>query len=715
MFSTLSLITLAFIAIVILAFVWPLNFSRRTKIVLSVIVCLLPCKSYISLFVGGTPFDPEIPYNLTFITDLGRSTLIFLALCVILRSIANGITKLVKWSKQAALIPAQSPFYALLVFMVAFGLATYGTSCGYGRPVLQKYDVTMDKLDPRFDGLKIIQLADIHVSAPTDVKMIYDMVKRINALEPDLVLIPGDIIDGSVEDRKPITDLLFDLKAKYGVFISTGNHEYYSGYTMWREYFEQGGFTSLDNRVLALTDNQGKTLLNLAGITDPVAERFGLPLPDIKGVTAGIDSTAPSIVLSHRPQFATDLAATKNVDLVLSGHTHGGLVVGLDRLVARANGGFVSGWYDLANNTKLIVSNGTMIWMGFPLRIGVPGQINEITLHSKEKPNSQTYSLTRKGELQRIKEQEAQPVLSLGDNPNHADDEAQTATTATTKTTTGSTGSSANGAAAQPNQSGAQSSQRSDLASVQLILPMQNTQSGEVENNITNLAVLPENLTADQIARIKAIINEDPVTRQQAQAERQAAAKNTPYVSVKLLKEAAPATPDAPAQDAQDTQAQSQDQSQDKAQQPDASADKADKAAAQPAQQSQDQAGSQPQANAKPLVSIGSGTEAKQLAHQEKNGTTAVDIDFALVPQAPAEVNYELNAFLDTAPHSEDDVVQPYSAEIKYSPQYGSDSDGPSAFEDNLSLELQVLYSISLGEGNTQAMGEQDSVKDLLR
>lgn len=569
MYSVLGLITVAFVAVVIAAFVIPLHLSRRTKAILCVLVCILPCKSYLSLIVGGTAFDPEIPYNLTFITDLGRSTLIFLALCVLLRLIINLITKLLKRSKSANLIPPQSPFYALLLFIIAFALAAYGTSCGYGRPQLQKYTVTLDKLDPSLDGMKIVHLSDIHVSAPTDAKVLYNMVQRINALEPDLILIPGDIIDGAVQDRRPIIDLLLLLKAKYGVFISTGNHEYYSGYLPWRKYFEEGGFTSLDNKVITLFDAQGKALLNLAGLTDAAAARFNLPLPDIKGVTSALDTSAPSIVLAHRPQYATPLAASGKVDLVLSGHTHGGLVLGLGKLVANANGGFVSGWYDLANKTKLIVSNGTMVWMGFPLRIGVPSQIIEITLHAKNPPNSQTVMLTRAAELKQLAAQKAAQLqaqnkdlqqsqkndMNLQSDQNNAQKQNSTvanvsinnaqvdlqqsdhdAFAQSPELTTIQDGNQGEGLKANAN---ATNQNPPDLTSVQLILPMENTKSGEIKENIMSLAVLPNNLTEDQIQRINDIINEKPLNKNTADNAKPQpeTAPVKPVVHFKVLKD----------------------------------------------------------------------------------------------------------------------------------------------------------------------------------
>jgi predicted MPP superfamily phosphohydrolase len=84
------------------------------------------------------------------------------------------------------------------------------------------------------------------------------------------------------------------------------------------------------------------------------------------------------ILLDHQPRNARH-AASRGVALQLSGHTHGGMIVGLDRVVARANNGFVSGRYDVDGMT-LYLNNGTALWPGFALRLGVPSELTRITL-----------------------------------------------------------------------------------------------------------------------------------------------------------------------------------------------------------------------------------------------------------------------------------------------------------------------------------------------
>lgn len=544
-FVTMSTITA--LVIVIVGFILPLRLSWRSKAIMCVIALLAVSKSYIYHVVGGNTYDPEIPYNLAFVFDIARTTMLFLMLLVLVRFVLNCLYRLVKLSWSVSLLPTFSLFHAQLMLLVSFACACYGTSCAYGMPEIKPYEFTIERLDPRLDGMRLVVMSDIHVSSPTDVNLIYKMVHKVNSLEPDMILLPGDLMDGSVEQRRPITNLLFELKAKYGTFISSGNHEYYSGYQEWRDYFEKGGFISLDNKVVELLDNQGKPLMNLGGITDPRAARFNLPMPDPQGVIKALDPQAPSIILSHRPQYAPDFAASKQVDLVVSGHTHGGLVVGLDRLVANANGGFVSGLYQLGD-TKLVVGNGTMLWMGMPLRLGVPSQILLITLRSAERPSEDTFMLTRAADKAREiaanaaqakaqkaqTEAEAEAKTSAMDTAASTEAAVGTNTAQTLTTPSPATEATATEATATDSQEipavgldlgelGPRPNRPNAVQGLQLILPMMNAENGAISESVTNVALLPNNLTADQLRRINDIINEDPVEIAKAKAAAEAA------------------------------------------------------------------------------------------------------------------------------------------------------------------------------------------------
>jgi predicted MPP superfamily phosphohydrolase len=140
------------------------------------------------------------------------------------------------------------------------------------------------------------------------------------------------------------------------------------------------GLVSLDNRRLVLDRNGCK--LVLAGITDRASRSTGLPVRDLAAVLEGSPKGVPVILLDHQPRDARH-AAKLGVALQLSGHTHGGLILGIDRLVARANAGYVSGAYEVDGMT-LYVNNGTALWPGFALRLGRPSELTRITLRQAD-------------------------------------------------------------------------------------------------------------------------------------------------------------------------------------------------------------------------------------------------------------------------------------------------------------------------------------------
>lgn len=133
---------------------------------------------------------------------------------------------------------------------------------------------------------------------------------------------------------------------------------------------------------------KGADQLVVAGVTDEVAAAYGHEGPDLTQALAGAPKDTPTILLKHRPVGASESAAA-GVGLQLSGHTHGGMISGLDLVAGYANQGFISGSYDVGK-MKLYVSNGTALWNGFPIRLGVPAEITEIVLRASPTLNEHT-------------------------------------------------------------------------------------------------------------------------------------------------------------------------------------------------------------------------------------------------------------------------------------------------------------------------------------
>jgi predicted MPP superfamily phosphohydrolase len=167
--------------------------------------------------------------------------------------------------------------------------------------------VAIKDLPAAFDGYRVLQLTDIHASRLLTGDWVRRVVDESNALKPDLIVITGDLIDGSVEARRDDARPLADLQAPDGVIAITGNHEYYAQYQQWMQAFRALHMQVLENSHLQV--RRGDAALTIAGVTDPVAARYGLPLPDLDAALAGADPSAPVILLDHRPRNAREAAA----------------------------------------------------------------------------------------------------------------------------------------------------------------------------------------------------------------------------------------------------------------------------------------------------------------------------------------------------------------------------------------------------------------------
>lgn len=364
--------------IIILFFVLPLKkVSKTLRVLLAVVFGIGSLKIYFYLFTGGTLMDPKLTRYPAIISDCIYFSAIFLCLLTLLRMLLNGVFKLVRLNIHRYLIPSFSTRYAVLMLVISCYLGITGVINGFAPPEDITYNLKIENLPKEAKGFKIIHLADLHISAPTTKSEIEDIVRRTNAEDPDLIVITGDFIDGDIDYLDHMTKILFKLKAKYGVYAVSGNHEFYSGYTQWLNYFSKGGIKFLENDGTVIKNDEGIALLNLCGLIDLSAPRYGFASPDIKKATADISPDVPTVLLTHQPKIAHELKEISS--LTLAGHTHGGLMPGLKQIVAAANGGLVSGYYTL-DKEQIIVTNGTRIWAGVPLRLNTPSQLVKIVL-----------------------------------------------------------------------------------------------------------------------------------------------------------------------------------------------------------------------------------------------------------------------------------------------------------------------------------------------
>lgn len=260
--------------------------------------------------------------------------------------------------------------------LAGIGASGLGLASALSPVAVSRVRVAIDRLSKAKSGYRIVQISDVHVGPTIGREFIEGIVARINALNPDLVAITGDLVDGSVAELAEHVAPLAKIKAKDGVFFVTGNHEYYSGADAWIAHLTTLGIRVLRNEHVRIGGDDG---FDLVGIDDASSHGFGHGHgADLKKALEGRDASRACVLLAHQPK-GIDLADTLGVDLQLSGHTHGGQMIPWNFLV-RLQQPFVAGLHKLAR-AQIYVSRGTGYW-GPPMRVGAPAEITEIELAS---------------------------------------------------------------------------------------------------------------------------------------------------------------------------------------------------------------------------------------------------------------------------------------------------------------------------------------------
>jgi predicted MPP superfamily phosphohydrolase len=365
-------LTFALPSLCVLArFVWPLPWAPGAKVVLAIVLLMASQYHLWSRLSSGSVFSPEFPRALVLLFNWAFGAIVLLAVMQIALDVTALVARLVRPGGWAT--PDGVRYAAAIAAMLLSALGVYQAT---RVPPLKDVEIAIPGLPLQFDGYRLLQLTDLHISRLFPKEWTQALVERSNALGVDVIVVTGDLIDGSFDARRADVEPLRALHAKDGVWVIPGNHEYFFGYEAWMRHYASLGMRVLANDHTVLTRNGGS--LVLAGVPDLSAARTRHPAPDLSAALAGAPSDAPIVLLDHQPRNATQ-AAARGVALQLSGHTHGGMILGLDRLVARANNGFVSGRYTVGGMT-LYVNNGTALWPGFALRLGRPSELTRITL-----------------------------------------------------------------------------------------------------------------------------------------------------------------------------------------------------------------------------------------------------------------------------------------------------------------------------------------------
>jgi len=280
----------------------------------------------------------------------------------------------------ARLVPSPVPgavrfWAALLSVLCAAGFVGYGI-----HHATQIYEVRYEvKLNDSALArpLKIALISDLHLGAVRSESRLEEIVARINRMEPDLVLISGDIFDDDfrkIRDPERAGGLLRQLKSAYGVYASLGNHDGGDTFPQMLEFLE-------DSNVQVLLDEHVTVdgLVTVIGRLDsaPIGEFGGLERKPFADLLPGLEPGLPRIVLDHRPSHIEEYGNV--VDLILSGHTHKGQIFPANLVTKRLFTIDYGHYQRDSGRPHVIVTSGVGTW-GMPMRVATNCEIVEILL-----------------------------------------------------------------------------------------------------------------------------------------------------------------------------------------------------------------------------------------------------------------------------------------------------------------------------------------------
>lgn len=262
---------------------------------------------------------------------------------------------------------------------VPFAASAYGAvTAKIGRAV-ERVEMPVRNLPRGLDGLRIVQMSDIHCGSFTSEAQIRAWVDQANALNPDIVALTGDFVATRNSEGIPFMSAIHGLRSKYGIFGCLGNHDMYThAEEFFEDAFQKAGFKLLRNSNQYVEINGER--LNVIGV-DFIENQPKGDDPTLADVLSTIPLDGPTLLLSHNPNTFPD-AARAGIDVTLSGHTHGGQIVlklgGILITPARIATMFVAGFFK-QGSSNLYVNRG-LGTTGPPIRINAPPEITLITL-----------------------------------------------------------------------------------------------------------------------------------------------------------------------------------------------------------------------------------------------------------------------------------------------------------------------------------------------
>jgi len=279
------------------------------------------------------------------------------------------VVKLVGW-KDTNVIPALG-----YVTLVLLALILWRGFWNARTPMIRKHSITIAKPAGSYEELRVVVASDLHLSTVVGIKHLTRLVKLVNIIHPDLVLLVGDVIDDDIEPYKSkhMSEMMKQLKAQLGVYAVLGNHEYIGGHIeAFAAQMEQSHVQLLMDETVKIAGS-----FYLIGRKDRAVKTMAKgSRMDIAELLTGVDKSLPLILMDHQP-YDFDIALSNGIDLMLSGHTHRGQMAPYHWITRRL---FELDWgYLLKGSMHVVVSSGFGTW-GPPIRLGSRCELIELMI-----------------------------------------------------------------------------------------------------------------------------------------------------------------------------------------------------------------------------------------------------------------------------------------------------------------------------------------------
>ncbi len=259
---------------VVLRLLWPMRLPLPAFLALALVVLVVSQHRLITIWLWGSMMSPEWPRAVAIAVNWIYGAIVIGAVAALLLDLGTLLASALRWHWSPV-----SPGVRTGAGVLALAVSAWGVSQAIRVPPLKEIEIALPGLAPGFDGFRVLHLTDLHLSRMFQRPWAERTVAAAQAQGADLILVTGDLIDGTIPDRREAVAPLAGLSAPHGVYVTSGNHEYYFGHDGWMAHYASLGMTELANGHVVLERDGGQ--LVVAGVPDAQARRSGGQGPDV--------------------------------------------------------------------------------------------------------------------------------------------------------------------------------------------------------------------------------------------------------------------------------------------------------------------------------------------------------------------------------------------------------------------------------------------------